>query len=34
MALQGFVLVASAFTMIVYLFVDLLVILLDPRVTA
>jgi peptide/nickel transport system permease protein len=33
MALQGFVLVASIFTMIVYLLVDLAVLALDPRIT-
>jgi peptide/nickel transport system permease protein len=33
LALQGFVLVASIFTMLVYLVVDLIVVLLDPRIT-
>jgi len=33
LALQGFVLVASIFTMIVYLIVDLIVMALDPRIT-
>jgi ABC-type dipeptide/oligopeptide/nickel transport system permease component len=34
LALQGFVLVASIFTMIVYLVVDILVMWLDPRIKA
>jgi peptide/nickel transport system permease protein len=34
LALQGFVLVASIFTMIVYLIVDVLVMWLDPRIKA